>query len=467
MSNIRRPAVSGVFYSDEPSKLSSDVKRYLQTAKTRDEPRTPKILIVPHAGFIYSGVVAGGAYAAIKNAADTITKVVLIGPSHRVAFRGMATPSVDAFETPLGVARINREAISMIAALTGVTQRDDAHDQEHSLEVQLPFLQSVLGEFTLTPIVVGDATGDDVAALIETLWGGDETLIVISSDLSHYLDDQTAQRMDSATAEAIETLNPETIGRDQACGRIPVAGALLAARARNMRVIRYDLRNSGATAGGKDRVVGYGAWGIIDDNPKPLAEDLDSSDRQLLRQHGAQLLHAAAASIKRGLTKGAPPDVDLSTFPTLLQENRATFVTLKKDGKLRGCIGTISAHRPLLNDVVENAYASAFRDHRFPPLQADELGALELSISLLSKPSPMTFSSESDFLEQLQPGRDGLIIEDQGRRAVFLPQVWDELPTTSQFVAHLKQKAGLAENHWSASFQAWRFSATSLHPNTA
>jgi AmmeMemoRadiSam system protein B/AmmeMemoRadiSam system protein A len=467
MSSIRRPAVSGVFYSDEPGKLSSDVKRYLQSAKTADENRTPKILIVPHAGFIYSGVVAGGAYAAIEDAAETITKVVLIGPSHRIAFRGMATPSVEAFETPLGATPVDQDALAAIAALPGVTQRDDAHAQEHSLEVQLPFLQSVLGEFTLAPIVVGDATGDDVAALIETLWGGDETLIVIGSDLSHYLDDQAAQRMDAATADAIETLSPENIGRDQACGRIPVAGALLAARARNMRVVRYDLRNSGATAGGKDRVVGYGAWGIVDDNAKTHAGDQDSSDRQLLRQHGAQLLHAAAASIKRGLSKGAPPEVDLASFPDLLQENRATFVTLKKDGQLRGCIGTITAHRPLLNDVVENAYAAAFRDHRFPPLQADELGALNLSISLLSKPTPMTFNSEGDFKAQLQPGRDGLIIEDQGRRAVFLPQVWDELPTTSQFVAHLKQKAGLAENHWSASFQAWRFSATSLHPNTA
>ncbi|MBL4720659.1 MAG: AmmeMemoRadiSam system protein A, partial [Alphaproteobacteria bacterium] len=305
----------------------------------------------------------------------------------------------------------------------------------------------------------------DVAAVIGRLWGGDETLIVISSDLSHFLDDHAAQRMDKATADAIESLRPDQISRDQACGRIPIAGALLAARARNMTIIRYDLRNSGATAGGKDRVVGYGAWGLMESATASSMENSDDGDRALLQQHGAQLLRAANASIKRGLSKGAPPAVDLESFPKALDETRATFVTLKKNGKLRGCIGTITAHRPLLNDVVDNAYAAAFRDHRFPPLQAEELDALEVSLSLLGKPSPMIFRDDDDFVTQLQPGRDGLIIEDLGRRAVFLPQVWDELPTTDQFLMHLKQKAGLEANHWSSTFKAWRFTATSLYPN--
>ena len=458
MSNIRIPAVSGQFYPGDPAVLTSDVRGYIEAAARQSTADAPKILIVPHAGYVYSGAVAGNAYAALNQIADKIKKIVMFGPSHRIAFRGLAAPAATIFETPLGAIPIDQDAIAAIRDMPQVTQRDDAHAEEHSLEVQLPFLQTMLGAFELTPIVVGDANGQDVAAVMDRLWGGEETLIVISSDLSHYLDHDNARRMDNATALAIEALAPEQIGRDQACGRIPVAGALVCARARGMRVVRYDLRNSGDTAGAKDRVVGYGAWGLFD------APDGPGGDRDLLRNHGEQLLHAAGASIKRGLVKGAPPEVGVASFPAPLREQRATFVTLKKDGALRGCIGSITAHRPLIGDVVANAYAAAFKDPRFSPLQEDELESLTLSISLLSKPMAMSFENEPDFIDQIRPGIDGLIIEDHGRRAVFLPQVWEDLPTKQQFLAHLKQKAGLSADHWSPGFQAWRFTATSLYP---
>jgi MEMO1 family protein len=458
MSNIRLPAVSGKFYPDDPLALTSDVQRYIAAAAGQNTSGAPKILIVPHAGYVYSGAVAGAAYAALEQAADKITKVVLFGPAHRIAFRGLAAPVATTFDTPLGPLPIDQHAIAAIRDMSQVTQRDDAHAEEHSLEVQLPFLQILLGAFDLTPIVVGEASSQEVAAVMDRLWGGEETLIVISSDLSHYLEHGAAQRLDAETAVAIETLNPERIGHNQACGRIPVAGALLTARSRGMRVVRYDLRNSGDTAGGKDRVVGYGAWGLYD------APDTQNEDRNLLRDHGKQLLQAAGAAIKRGLAKGAPPEVNVASFPDALHDSRATFVTLKKNDALRGCIGSITAHRPLINDVVANAYAAAFKDPRFPPLQKDELESLTLSISLLGKPEGMMFDNETDFVDQIRPGADGLIIEDQGRRAVFLPQVWEDLPTKPQFLAHLKQKAGLAADHWSPGFKAWRFTATSLYP---
>jgi hypothetical protein len=458
MSNIRIPAVAGQFYADDAAELTSDVRRYIDAAVGQNAFTAPKMLIVPHAGYVYSGAVAGAAYATLKQIADKITKVVLFGPSHRIAFRGLAVPMATTFETPLGPIPIDQDSIAAISDMPQVTQRDDAHAEEHSLEVQLPFLQTLLGAFELTPIVVGDASGQDVAAVIEHLWGGAETLIVISSDLSHYLDHGAAQRLDAETAAAIETLHPERIGHSQACGRIPVAGALMTARERGMQVVRYDLRNSGDTAGGKDRVVGYGAWGLFD------APGAQNEDRSLLREHGKQLLQSAGAAIKRGLAKGAPPEVDVASFPAALREQRATFITFKKNDALRGCIGSITAHRALIDDVVANAYAAAFKDPRFPPLQEDELDSLTLSISLLGKPEEMTFENETGFIDQIRPGADGLIIEDQGRRAVFLPQVWEDLPTKPQFLTHLKQKAGLAADHWSPSFKAWRFTATSLYP---
>ncbi len=183
-----------------------------------------------------------------------------------------------------------------------------------------------------------------------------------------------------------------------------------------------------------------------------------------MHEHGKQLLQSAGAAIKRGLAKGAPPEVNVASFPTALREQRATFVTLKKNDALRGCIGSITAHRALIDDVVANAYTAAFKDPRFPPLQEDELESLTLSISLLGKPEEMTFENETNFIDQIRPGTDGLIIEDHGRRAVFLPQVWEDLPTKPTFLAHLKQKAGLSTDHWSPNFKAWRFTATSLYP---
>ena len=247
------------------------------------------------------------------------------------------------------------------------------------------------------------------------------------------------------------------IARDQACGRIPVRGLLETARRRRMTVERLDLRNSGDTAGDRDRVVGYGAWALYD-RKQP-------DDRELLDRNREEIFRVARASIRHGLVKGKPPAVDVESFAADLRPRRATFVTLKKDGRLRGCIGTVTAHRPFVEDVVHNAYGAAFRDHRFAPLQADEAAQTALSVSLLGQPEAMAFANERDFLGQLRPDIDGLIIQDGDRRAVFLPQVWSDLPEPRRFVAHLKRKAGLAEDHWSDGFCAWRFTSTSTEPN--
>ncbi len=453
MGQIRAPAVAGMFYPDDPRDLADSVTRYLADTPAQPSGEAPKAIIAPHAGYVYSGAIAGRAYATLRKAADRIERVVLMGPAHRVAFTGIAAPEVDAFKTPLGLVAIDRTAIASIADLAQIVNRDDAHHEEHSLEVHLPFLQELLGDFTLVPLVVGQASGEDVAQILDRLWGGDETLIVISSDLSHYEDYKTAQRMDNATAEAIENFRPDDIGREQACGRIPVCGLMATARKRDMTVERIDLRNSGDTAGTKDRVVGYGAWSFHDPQ--------EPSDRELIARHRGEILRVARASIQHGLTKGKAPEIDVKTFARDLQPNRATFVTLKKNNRLRGCIGTITAHRPFVEDIVHNAYAAAFRDHRFAPLQTEDAAATSLSISLLGKPAAMNFTDETDFLSQLQPHIDGLIIQDGDRRAVFLPQVWTDLPDPQTFLSHLKRKAELDEDHWSDKFQAWRFSSTS------
>lgn len=453
MNMIRQPAVAGAFYPGDPEQLRAQVREFLAEAErdmAADAP-VPKAIVVPHAGYVYSGAAAARAFARLKPAAATINRVVLLGPCHRVAVGGLALSGAESFATPLGDIPIDGKAAMAVIDLPQVVLFEPSHMEEHSLEVQLPFLQEVLGDFKLLPLAVGDADPEQVAQVLEALWGGPETLIVISTDLSHFLDDAAARRLDGATRRAVEALAPEDIGDDQACGRYPLKGFLTLARRWGMRVETLALCNSGDAGGGRDRVVGYGTWAFFEQ------DNFETQTRALLKEHGGALLKIAAASIGNGMTKASPLIPGLETLPPALAADGACFVTLKLDGELRGCIGTVEARRPLAQDVAENAFASAFRDPRFPPVTPGEMTLLEVSISVLGPPAPMTVGGEEDLLAQLRPGIDGLIIEDRGRRALFLPSVWKQLPDPRRFLDHLKAKAGMPAGAMTKNLQAWRF----------
>ncbi len=254
---IRPAATAGLFYPADAAELRAMLRRLL-TENPADGP-APKALIAPHAGYPYSGPIAARAYNRIATVAEMIQRVVLLGPAHRVAVRGLALPSTDFFRTPLGDIPLDHAAIARIQDLPQIHCSDAAHQLEHSLEVHLPFLQVQLGHFTLVPLVVGWTQPAEVAQVLETLWGGAETLIVISSDLSHYHPYETARELDEDTARRIETLRVP-IEDQRACGAYPINGLLSVARARGLHISRLDLRNSGDTAGTRGRVVGYGAW---------------------------------------------------------------------------------------------------------------------------------------------------------------------------------------------------------------
>jgi AmmeMemoRadiSam system protein B/AmmeMemoRadiSam system protein A len=389
-----------------------------------------KTLIVPHAGYIYSGGTAGRAYALLAPLAGRIRRVVLLGPCHRVSVAGLAAPTVQAFATPLGSVALDRSALDGLADLPQIVASDAAHAQEHSLEVQLPFLQTVLGDFKLVPLAVGQTGAAQVAQVIDRLWGGPETLIVISSDLSHFHAYAEARKIDHATAERILALDQLT-SFEQACGALPINGLLAVARRRALRIERIAQCNSGDTAGDKGRVVGYASFALY--QAPPAASD-DPGPALLVRAR-----NAIAAQLGQPTRTGA------------------TFVTLTQNGQLRGCIGSLEAHRPLDHDVRANAVAAAFRDPRFPPLKAEELARTRVEVSLLTAPQPMTFTSESDALRQLRPNIDGIIFTAGQRRSTFLPQVWEQLPQPNQFMAHLKQKAGLPADYWSSDVQLQRY----------
>lgn len=293
MNAVRPAAVAGMFYPADPQQLAGDVRDLLAATRMPDlqhitqadnvalpltnpplagewtneslRESNVKALIVPHAGYIYSGAIAAGAYSILKRHASSIRRVVLLGPAHRVAVRGLALPDTSVFATPLGKVMLDSQGMQVLSRLPQIRISGAAHAQEHSLEVQLPFLQSVLENFTLLPLVVGHATAQEVAEVLESVWGGDETLILISSDLSHYLPYAAAQRADALTADSILHLS-QPVSHEQACGGTPISGLILAAQAHHLRPHLLDLRNSGDTAGPRDRVVGYAAFAFTGEN---------------------------------------------------------------------------------------------------------------------------------------------------------------------------------------------------------
>lgn len=430
MASVRPAAVAGTFYPRDARALGAELDDLLGCV-AHFEPRLgfPKALVVPHAGYIYSGPVAARAYDELGPARDIVQRVVLLGPVHRVPVRGLAVPGCDAFETPLGRVPVDRAALQAVQALPQVVKSDAAHALEHSLEVQLPFLQRLLGEFSVAPFAVGMASIDEVAQVLERLWGGPETLVVISTDLSHYHAYDEARRIDGGTVARIAEYACD-IHHDEACGATPLNGLLALAKRKNVPIKLLAACNSGDTAGGKGQVVGYCSFGLYE---------------------GGGVSLDAAGSVLVGVARGAIESQLSGTEQTTVEgawlgQAGASFVTLKKSGALRGCIGSLEAARALRTDVAENALGAAFRDPRFPALAAAEWPQCQVEVSLLSRPKPLRFADEADLLEQIVVGEDGLILEAHGRRSTFLPQVWESLPDKRRFVRELLRKAGLAED---------------------
>ncbi len=475
MQTVRSPAVAGSFYPGNRKALITSIDAMLGNA--RSVAPCPKVIIAPHAGHIYSGPVAAMAYRRLEHRKQDITRVVLLGPSHHVGFRGIAVTGATSYATPLGEIPLATDAIQEVINLPETGFLDSAHDQEHSLEVHLPFLQRVLDEFKLVPLVVGDAGKEVVASVIDQLWGGPETLIVISSDLSHFHDYSTAQRIDTRTSHKITDLCDNLTG-EEACGCKPLNGLLYLARKKNLTVQQVDVRNSGDTAGTRDRVVGYGSYVIL--------EPEESQNEEFNPELRQRMLKVATDAILHPLLGNGSLRINPLHFPLELQHDRATFVTLLKhgtttmngqdslprdnegvgsgrlkalniNGSLRGCIGSLVAHRPLIVDIAQNASAAAFEDPRFRPISLKEFHQVDIHISILSTPEKLDISSREELLSQLEPGVDGLILEENGRRATYLPSVWEQLPDPDLFIAELRSKAGLPPHTWSSNTTVYRY----------
>lgn len=524
---IRPPAVAGSFYPADRTTLKQLITHQLDYSREvlqQLEPTlpagVPKAVIVPHAGYVYSGTAAALAYALLERGRGSVTRAVIVGPTHRVAVRGVACSTAAAFETPLGTVPVDiaaeRKALGLSvneplrsgtharpgASAPAMIVNGPTHAQEHAVEVQIPFLQTVLGpDLTIVPLNAGDATPQEAGDVLRALWGGPETVIVISSDLSHYHPHEVARALDDQTIADIAALHLPIHPR-RACGAYPINGLLDVLKGRkDMKLFELGCSTSGddgvvALAGqprpamrdADEPVVGYVSFAAWESKPEADApagaDDLGESGTA----HGDVLLKLARAAIRERLHIEHPTAAD-STASILaanpwLNESGACFVTLTEGGRLRGCIGSLATYRSLGKDIAAHAVDAATRDPRFNPVTAAEYPLLNVEISVLGEPEPITVNScdadsrdtgsktatlaslqsgpqtdavkrdgsnverpvrsRTELEEVLRPGKDGLILADRrGRSATFLPQVWDELPNPHDFVAHLLAKAGI------------------------
>lgn len=475
-TGIREPILAGTWYPGDPKLLRQAVASYLpdSLADRLAGGPSPLALIVPHAGYRFSGATAGKGYATVRGRG--FDRVILLGPSHHVAFDGAALPVEDSWATPLGRVALDEAAIATLAGEKGFARLSAAHAPEHCLEIQIPFLQVALKPgLRLVPILIGrlDAAGcREIAKGIEPLLGP-ATLLVVSSDFTHYGPDydyvpfreNVAERLedlDRDAAAAIQTLSPDNFEvfcsrtHDTICGREPIRVLLSLLQGRDARVDRLGYVRSGDLMGDFTNSVSYFAFAFLPeaDAGGGLIPPLGGS-RRLDDREGGFLLQLARGTIAAKLRGTKPPPSEAPAWVSKdspLREVRGVFVTLTEHGDLRGCIGSISGEEPLVQGVAHQAINSAFRDPRFAGLRADELDSIEIEISVLTPPSAVPG------YDSIIVGRHGVFLEKNGRRAVFLPQVapeqgWDR----DTMLRHLCLKAGLGPEEWrsGASFEVF------------
>jgi MEMO1 family protein len=449
---IHPAQVAGMFYPAERETLNALIADVRRRARP-DGSVAPKVVVAPHAGIVYSGSVAATAFGPWARRAEPPTRVVIVGPAHRVAFRGIAIHPATRWTTPLGEAQVAPMAHAELANARSVFVDARPFAGEHSLEMHLVMLQAMLpAPFEIVPMLVGEADPHSVAEALRLVWGGPETAIAVSSDLSHFLDRESAESIDADTARLIETLDAQSLEGRRACGFLPIKGALEIAAHRDLRVSRLHLATSADVGADASRVVGYGAFAFEYAASARLAE----ADRKHLLSACMAALGAAAKS------SGKPPGPSFDGGPPALLPWRATFTTLTEGGRLRGCIGSTAPRRPLIEDATANTVQAGFADPRFKPLGEAELAGLRLDVSILSHPRPIPAGSESELAAALEPDRDGLILAVDNHSALFLPSVWRQVPDARVFVRSLIAKAGLESNRWPERLEAKRFRVESF-----
>jgi AmmeMemoRadiSam system protein B/AmmeMemoRadiSam system protein A len=461
---VREAAVAGLFYPAQRDRLTQRVDKLLAEAEPAGIKRL-RALVAPHAGYDFSGPTAAVAYKQLAGLG--FRTVLVMAPSHYAAFEGVFVPQAAAYETPLG-----RMAVSTLADRLALSppftarpsarvmrpswwrqspkkppqDEDDTPDTwEHSLEVQIPFLQRVGKDLALVPMVFGAV---DPKAVADVLAGhlDDKTLLVASSDLSHHFTQEGAKKLDTACIEAICQLNPGGITTDHACGRLPVCTLIHVARQKGWKAKRLDYRTSGDTSGDRSAVVGYAAIAWYDPSDGQTSQAASSTG--LTSEDRAYLLQLARKTVESAVRGGQIDRPEITGMPPALTGLKGCFVTLTEDGRLRGCIGHVFPQEPLVHAVIGNATSAALRDPRFRPVAPEELDRIDLEVSVLTVPEPLEFRSPEELLAKLRAGIDGVVLQKGPRQSTYLPQVWEQIPDKESFLGELSLKAGLDRQAW-------------------
>lgn len=444
MKKIKPPAVAGKFYTDNKEELISQLNSFSKN-NIKDYNYSSRAIIVPHAGYIYSGQLASKGFQYLDK---NIKNIFIFAPAHSVPVDGIALSPHDEWSTPLGEIPLNQKINEELDGKFECSYNEAAFRNEHAIEVQVPFIQTSFQDVKIIPLLVGFTNHKNITEIIDHYWSNSENGFVISSDLSHFYSNDDAVKIDTVTAEMIESNDIKEFNHKQACGSMGICGLVEFTQSKKYSLIRVGQTNSAETSGDTSSVVGYGSW---------LLYEGEKSD--FIKKYFSEFtIDVCKKSILYGLdNKTHLPVNKLENIPTVFEEYGACFVTLEVNDNLRGCIGSIIAHQPLIEDLVLNAYSAAFSDTRFSPLTKNEFEKLEIAVSLLSSPVQMSFKDEDDLLSQIQPFIDGIIIKDGQHQAVYLPSVWEQLPNKTLFLNSLKQKAGLSPHHFSKNFETYRF----------
>ena len=448
--NIRKPVFAGSWYPASPEELSALIKQLVSRVNASHVNHPPdtslKALIIPHAGYIYAGWTAAHISSVVHG--NHFSRIIVMGPDHCIGFEGCAVSDAAAWKTPLGRIPLDQDAGRLRRGNALFRAIPTSDRLEHSVELVLPYLQYFFKKFKLIPIVYGQGRGlaEKTAAALDPLLD-QNTLVVVSSDLSHYLPYQEAIEKDHETIESILTLNADKLvkRKNAACGKVPILALIDMARRHHWQPVLLNYANSGDTAGDHSRVVGYASIPFYGGSPM---KNHASSLQSLNKRQGQTLVKLARQTISQKLGKPSIIVDPGALKDSALQEKRGTFVTLTIDKQLRGCIGNLEAMDSIVAGVERNAINAAFHDPRFSPLQADELDRVDIEVSILTEPRPLEYRDSNELISKLRVNVDGVILRKGSAGATFLPQVWEQLPQPKKFLSHLCMKAGLPADTW-------------------
>lgn len=436
--NVRKAQYAGTWYPGDFNSLSDSVDGYLSNGK-KAEIKNVKAIIVPHAGYDYSGVVAGSGYNQIEGTYD---KVIIIGTNHdaKLNIVGIGVANATAYETPLGQVRVSLLSKKLLEN----SMFSQINDNQHVIEIQLPFLQKRLGSFEIVPLITGPLNEHEIKGAARALepYIDNKTLIVVSSDLSHYHTYSTASSMDKLCISNIESLNVEQAAKCEACSIYASMILMEIAKDRGWKAKIIDYKNSGDTTGDKSSVVGYSAIAFYQDEDSCGIEEFvqGEKDKEMLLKMSRDKLDS--------LYNGKQFDINNYQISETMKKQEGCFVTLNIDGNLRGCIGYIMPRKELYKCVLDNTDNAALFDSRFTPVKKEEISKIKIEISVLSVPQKLSFSSSDELKSKLREGKDGVVLKNGNSESTYLPQVWEQLPDKENFLRSLCEKGGMDADCW-------------------